>query len=100
MLKRLSRRAAAIAALAGFCSLSGAAQAPRPTAAPGPTLVVFLTIDQMRSDYFSRFDKQLTGRLARLYPGGAFFSNGWHAQAITHTAPDQASPPPAPFAPS
>jgi len=91
MLKRLSRRAAAIAALAGFCSLSGAAQAPRPTAAAGPTLVVFLTIDQMRSDYFARFDKQLTGGLARLYHGGAFFSNGWQDHAITETAPGHAS---------
>ena len=52
-----------------------------------PTLVVFLTIDQMRSDYFSRFDKQLNGGLARLYHGGAFFDNAYQDHAITETAP-------------
>ena len=58
---------------------------------PRPTLVVFLTIDQMRSDYFQRFDTQLTGGLRRLYDGGAFFLDGYQDHAITETAPGHAS---------
>lgn len=52
-----------------------------------PTLVVFVTVDQMRSDYFQRFDKQLTGGLRRLFDGGAFFLDGYQDHAITETAP-------------
>jgi predicted AlkP superfamily pyrophosphatase or phosphodiesterase len=52
-----------------------------------PTLVVFFTVDQMRSDYFQRFAPQLTGGLGRLYRGGAFFTNGFQDHAITETAP-------------
>jgi predicted AlkP superfamily pyrophosphatase or phosphodiesterase len=55
--------------------------------APRPTLVVFFTIDQMRPDYLSRFDKQLTGGLARLYHNGAVFDNAYQDHAITETAP-------------
>lgn len=57
------------------------------TASKTPTLVVFLTVDQMRSDYFQRFLPQLTGGLGRLYRGGAFFTNGFQDHAITETAP-------------
>lgn len=41
----------------------------------------------MRPDYFSRFDSQLTGGLARLYHGSAFYTNAFQDQAITETAP-------------
>ena len=52
-----------------------------------PKLVLFITIDAMRSDYLSRFETQLTGGLGRLYRGGAFFTNGFQDHAITETAP-------------
>src|ERR671921_148477 len=52
-----------------------------------PRLVVFITIDAMRPDYFSRFDRQLTGGLGMLYRGGAFFTNGFQDHGITETAP-------------
>jgi len=52
-----------------------------------PTLVVLLTIDQMRPDYLPRFDTQLTGGLARLYHAGAVFENAYQDHAITETAP-------------
>ena len=52
-----------------------------------PTLVVLFTIDQMRPDYFARFEKQLNGGLARLYHAGAFFENAYQDHAITETAP-------------
>lgn len=63
---------------------------PAPTAAK-PTLVVFLTIDQLRTDYLARFGPQLTGGLKRLVDGGAFYVNGVHDHAITETAPGHAS---------
>jgi len=69
-----------------------AAQVARPnTTADRPTLVVMLTIDQMRSDYFDRFKGQLTGGLKRLFDGGAFFTEGYQDHGITETAPGHAS---------
>jgi predicted AlkP superfamily pyrophosphatase or phosphodiesterase len=61
-------------------------QAPSASAS-APTLLVFITVDQMRADYFSRWEPQLTGGLARLYKGSAFFTNAFHDHAITETAP-------------
>ena len=52
-----------------------------------PKLVVFITVDAMRPDYLSRFEKQLTGGLGRLYRGGAVFTNAFQDHAITETAP-------------
>jgi predicted AlkP superfamily pyrophosphatase or phosphodiesterase len=52
-----------------------------------PTLIVFITVDQMRADYFERFSSQLTGGLGRLYRGGAVFTNAFQDHAITETAP-------------
>lgn len=62
------------------------AQTPT-TAGSKPTLVVFLTVDQMRADYFTRFLPQLSGGLGRLYRGGAVFTDGFQDHAITETAP-------------
>ena len=63
-----------------------AAQSQARAAAP-PKLVVFITVDALRPDYFSRFERQLTGGLGMLYRGGAFFTNGFQDHAITETAP-------------
>jgi predicted AlkP superfamily pyrophosphatase or phosphodiesterase len=52
-----------------------------------PTLVVFITVDQLRPDYFDRYAQQLTGGLRRLASGGAFFTNAHHDHGITETAP-------------
>jgi predicted AlkP superfamily pyrophosphatase or phosphodiesterase len=83
MIRRLALLFAAVPALG--------AQAPSSTLSENPTLVVFLTVDQMREDYFQRFDKQLTGGLRRLYDGGAFFLEGYQDHAITETAPGHAA---------
>jgi predicted AlkP superfamily pyrophosphatase or phosphodiesterase len=61
------------------------------TTASRPTLVVFITVDQMRADYLDRFGAQLTGGLARLKSGGAVFVNGFQDHAITETAPGHAT---------
>lgn len=72
----------------GHAVVAGARATP-PTARP--TLVVFLTVDQMRPDYFTRFAPQLTGGLGRLYRGGAVFTHAYQDHAITETAPGHAS---------
>jgi len=73
--------------LAALPAAACAQAAPARTADTTPSLLVFITVDQMRPDYFSRFASQLTGGLARLYRGGAFYTNAFHDHAITETAP-------------
>ena len=64
-----------------------AAQAP----APPPTLVVHLTVDQLRPDYLERWRPQLVGGLRMLVEEGAFFTRASLDHAITETAPGHAS---------
>ncbi len=78
-------RAQAVAKTVAPAGAGASAQA-QPSVQP-PTLVVFITIDQMRPDYFTRFGAQLTGGLKRLYDGGAVFTEGRYDHAITETAP-------------
>ncbi len=77
-------RALRLLPLLSLLPLSAGAQRPAP---PRPTLVVFITVDQMRADYLDRFGAQLTGGLARLKAGGAVFTNGFQDHATTETAP-------------
>lgn len=75
-----------------FCTTPAARPSPAPPAAPPkPTLVVLLTVDQMRPDYFERWKSQLTGGFKRLATGGAFFTDAHQDHAITETAPGHAS---------
>lgn len=83
---------------AAFGAAPLAAQSPArasahvmPAAAQQPTLIVFLTVDQLREDYFTRFAPQLTGGLGRLMRGGAFFTNAMLDYATTETAPGHAT---------
>ncbi len=62
-----------------------------PTAATHPTLVVLITVDQLRADYLTRFGPQLTGGIGRLMRGGAWFTDAHHDHAITETAPGHAT---------
>ncbi|MFL5593764.1 MAG: alkaline phosphatase family protein [Gemmatimonadaceae bacterium] len=62
-----------------------------PNAPQPPSLIVLITIDQMRGDYLDRFGPQLRGGLARLARGGAWFANAHHDHAITETAPGHAT---------
>ena len=63
---------------------------PVQRAAP-PKLVLFITVDQFRGDYPTRFGPELKGGLKRLTQGGAWFTNGFQDHAITETAPGHAS---------
>lgn len=56
-----------------------------------PSLIVMITVDQLRADYLERFAPQLTGGLARLLKGGAVFTDAHHDHAITETAPGHAT---------
>jgi predicted AlkP superfamily pyrophosphatase or phosphodiesterase len=71
-----------------FWSIAACATGQQPPAPPQrPTLIVFITVDQMRADYFQRFNPQLTGGLRRLFDSSAFFLDGYQDHAITETAP-------------
>ncbi|MGV3710550.1 MAG: alkaline phosphatase family protein [Gemmatimonas sp.] len=73
-------------ATVGTPSADGAADQPaQPTAKP--TLVVFITVDQLRGDYLTRWSKQFTGGLHRFDVAGAHFTQAYHDHAITETAP-------------
>jgi len=52
-----------------------------------PKLVVMITVDQLRPDYFERWKGQLTGGLGRLANEGAFFTEAAQDHAMTETAP-------------
>ncbi len=58
---------------------------------PRPQLVVQITIDQLRPDYFERFAPQLTGGLGRFMRRGARYTNAIHDHATTETAPGHAT---------
>ena len=61
MFRRMLAAASASAVLSALLVSPVAAQQE----AARPTLVVFITVDQMRADYFERFKTQLSGGLKR-----------------------------------
>ena len=86
--RRLLRATPLLACVIAGALFRDAAAAPvPPRAAARPQHVVFITIDQMRPDYFDRWARQLTGGLGRLSRQGAFFTNAFQDHAITETAP-------------
>ena len=98
LLRHAHLHACAAAAALAFPATQGAAQqqqrAPRADVTDSstrPTLVVFITVDQLRLDYLTRFGPQLTGGLGRLARGGAVFARAYQDHAITETAPGHAS---------
>src|SRR5260221_3790788 len=78
---RSSTFAAALAVIGG----TAGAQAVHPPTRP--TLIVFLTVDQMRAEHVDQWSTQLSGGLARLAQHGAVFTNAYHDHAVTETAP-------------
>lgn len=64
---------------------------PTISAAERPRLVVFITIDQLRPDYLTRWNAQFTGAFRRLIDEGAFYTRALQDHAITETAPGHAS---------
>jgi hypothetical protein len=60
-------------------------------AAPRPSLVVLVAVDQMRGDYLARYADQWTGGFARFWNQGTVFANGRQDHASTETAPGHAT---------
>ena len=85
-MRRTAVRAAVLSLIVPATQLSAQA---RMVALPKdrPSLVVFLTVDQMRPDYLDRWANQYTGGFARLGKHGAFFTNAFQDHANTETAP-------------
>lgn len=79
---RLSTVRVLPALLLATCAAPAAAQAPR-----RPKLEVLIVIDQMRPDYFDRYDAQLKGGLGRFAREGTFYTNARQDHAVTETAP-------------
>ena len=94
MLRRLVATLPAALLLAGVSACAQAQPTPAPAPAPGrpkPTLVIFITIDQLRGDYFTRFGRQFTGGLHRFDVAGAHFTRAFQDHANTETAPGHAA---------
>ena len=53
----------------------------------GPTLVVLISVDQLRADLLDRYESLFTGGFRRLLDRGHRFVNGTHDHAKTSTAP-------------
>lgn len=58
---------------------------------PAPSLVVFITVDQLTPVYFERYGDQLDAGFARLLRHGAVYLNAYQDHAITETAPGHAT---------
>ncbi len=58
---------------------------------PVPKLIVFISIDQMRADYFERYNQYFTGGFHRLYSKGITFSNADLNYATSETGPGHAT---------
>jgi predicted AlkP superfamily pyrophosphatase or phosphodiesterase len=69
-------------ALVGLAGAVSSGQQP-----PRPRLILVLSIDQMRFDYLTRFQKLYTGGLKTLTEGGAIFSNAMYRHAANETGP-------------
>jgi arylsulfatase A-like enzyme len=84
----VSFRARTIAALAGSALLAAqaASQVVVP-AAPRPRLVLFVSVDQMRFDYLTRFESLYQGGFRTLLDQGAVFVNARYRHAATETGP-------------
>lgn len=88
-LRRLLFRIATVIAAVAF-SIPVHAAADEPDSRP--RLVVFLVIDQFRTDYVTRFDPYFSdGGFRRLRRDGAFFANAYYSYGATATAAGHAT---------
>ncbi len=58
---------------------------------PAPKLIIYLSIDQMRSDYFERYNIFFTGGFKRLYTQGVVYTNADLNYATSETGPGHAT---------
>lgn len=81
----------AASCMRGTATAEGAPIRPAQLGVTTPTLVVAITVDQLRGDMLDRYDAVLQHGYRRLVGGGAWFRNAYHDHAITETAPGHAS---------
>ena len=89
-----SQRSLKMAAVAACCltlSVLACGGGTGTGASTQPKLVVFIVVDQMLPEHFSRFDDLYSGGLKRLFDDGAVFLNGMHHHAATYTATGHAT---------
>ncbi|MGH7498479.1 MAG: alkaline phosphatase family protein, partial [Gemmatimonadales bacterium] len=55
------------------------------------SLVVIVTVDQLRPDYFARYGEEFTGGFRTILDRGTLFDHGQQSHAITETAPGHAT---------
>lgn len=79
---------ASLSCMRATASAEGVPLSPVPVAAP--TLVVLITVDQLRGDMLDRYATQLRSGYGRLMRG-AWFTRAFQDHAITETAPGHAS---------
>jgi predicted AlkP superfamily pyrophosphatase or phosphodiesterase len=81
-------RAALLSSLVlGLGSVGAARQSPSPAAAGRPRLLLFVSVDQMRFDYLTRFAPLFKAGFRRLLDQGAVFTNARYRHANTETGP-------------
>ncbi len=75
--------------IALLCALATPMARAQNATAPAPraSLVVVITVDQMRGDYFARYAAQYTGGFARIAANAALFPRAVQDHANTETAP-------------
>ena len=85
------RSVLAVAGTAVLAVLPLFAQPGQSPAATSPKLIVLLVVDQMRSDYVTRFQNDWTGGLKRLITEGASYSNAAFPYLATFTCAGHAT---------
>lgn len=68
-----------------LCSFFAAAKSP------APKLILFVSIDQMRADYFDRYGSYFTGGFGRMYKQGIMFTNADLNFSASETGPGHAT---------
>jgi len=85
------RRPLALAAALVVAALGSRLADPAPAASASstrrPRLVLFVSVDQMRFDYLTRFASLFTGGLRRILDRGAVFTEARYRHACTETGP-------------
>jgi predicted AlkP superfamily pyrophosphatase or phosphodiesterase len=75
--------------LVSFTALGGRRLSAQ--AGDGPTLIVMISVDQLRGDLITRYSPAFTGGFRRFLDAGFRFSGASHAHAVTHTAAGHAT---------
>lgn len=69
----------------------GMMAAPKAWSQEAPRLVILISIDQMRHDYFERFGREFSGGLKRLYDEGMVYTSADLNYAASETGPGHAT---------